>query len=239
MRTDPLDQTRGDSTPFISDAQTVSLSRNEVSSLCMKAARGAGMDWGLAEEAGFAAAWLVQHGFDGPEYLYTHLAQAQGRRWANLCPTVAIGDWHAQDGRSLCPIALGVTLSDYAALPEGIVDGCSIRIGPVDHPVLLIPFLTTIAQSTDTLFTLEWDGGSALIGGDRAALIAAVKMLTDHRGPLHLSGRSGVAKPAVAAKAPDTDANIITALNALAMRTTVPSSEASRAGAGSTSNDND
>ncbi|MBC7142231.1 MAG: DUF3726 domain-containing protein [Rhodobacteraceae bacterium] len=30
-------------------------SRNEIETLSMKAARGAGMDWGLAEEAGFAA----------------------------------------------------------------------------------------------------------------------------------------------------------------------------------------
>lgn len=239
MTNDPFHQTRGDSTPFIGDAQTVSLSRNEVSALCTKAARGTGMDWDLAEEAGFAAAWLVQHGFDGPKHLYTHLAQAQGRPWADLCPTAALGDWHAPDRQSLCPIALGMTLSDYAALPEGAVDGCSIRIGPVDHPVLLIPFLATIAQSTNTLFTLEWNGGSALIGGNRVALIAAVKTLADHCGPLCLTARSGVAKPVIAAEAPDTDANIITALNALAMRTTVASSDASRAGVGSTSNDND
>ena len=58
----PHDQTRGDSTPYIEDGLSASLSRNEVASLCMKAARGAGMSWGLAEEAGFAAAWLVQHG---------------------------------------------------------------------------------------------------------------------------------------------------------------------------------
>lgn len=34
------------------------LSRNETESLCMKAARGAGFSWGMAEEAGFATGWL-------------------------------------------------------------------------------------------------------------------------------------------------------------------------------------
>ena len=33
-------------------------SLNEIESLCKKAARGAGMSWGLAEEAGKAAKWL-------------------------------------------------------------------------------------------------------------------------------------------------------------------------------------
>ncbi|MEF9603350.1 DUF3726 domain-containing protein, partial [Paracoccus sp. PXZ] len=41
------------------------LSRNETEALCLKAARGAGMSWGLAEEAAFAAGWLGAHGIDG------------------------------------------------------------------------------------------------------------------------------------------------------------------------------
>ena len=35
--------------------KAVILSQNETESLCMKAARGAGFSWGLAEEAGIAA----------------------------------------------------------------------------------------------------------------------------------------------------------------------------------------
>ena len=64
MSSEPQDQTRGDSTPFFSDTKPAPLSCNEAASLCMKAARGAGMSWGMAEEAGFAAAWLVSHGID-------------------------------------------------------------------------------------------------------------------------------------------------------------------------------
>ena len=44
-------------------------SLNEIESLCKKAARGAGLSWGLAEEAGKAARWLSAHGLDGPGVL--------------------------------------------------------------------------------------------------------------------------------------------------------------------------
>ena len=42
----------------------MALSQNEIESLCIKAARGAGYSWGLAEQAGFAAGWLAARGLD-------------------------------------------------------------------------------------------------------------------------------------------------------------------------------
>lgn len=234
-----LDQTRGDTLPIINDAQSTSLSSNEVSALCMKAARGAGMSWGLAEEAGFAAAWLAQRGFDGPEHLHRHLVQAQGRSWQEMCPTVAFGDWQAPRGRALCPISLGATLCDYAMLPEGVSVGCMIKIGPVDHPVLLLPFLITCAETASVLLTLTWDGGSVCLGRDREALVNAFHALDRHHISLTLTAQSGTVAPAVTSTAPHTSSDTINALNAMAMRTTVPASEASRAGAGSTTTDND
>lgn len=236
---EPLDQTRGESLPLIKDALSAPLSRNEVSALCMKAARGAGMSWGLAEEAGFAAAWLVQHGFDGPEHLYRHLAQAQGRSWQNLCPTVTSGNWQRSDGRALCPVALGSTLCDYAALPEGGGVGCAIKLGPVDHPVLLLPFIVTCAEAASLLLTLTWDGGSGCLGRNREGLVDAFNALAGRQISLTLTAQSGTVAPAISAPAPLTDSDTIMALNAMAMRTTVPASEASRAGAGSTTTDND
>lgn len=239
MSREPLDQTRGDSTPYIDGARSVALSRNEVASLCTKAARGAGMSWGLAEEAGFAAAWLVEHGFDGPSHLHAHLEQAQGRHWTDLCPRVSRGEWQAAADRTLCPIALGATLCDHAALPEGLIVDCSIRTGPVEHPVLLVPFLAVIAQSAGTPVDVEWADGSVCIGGDPAALALAVTALAATVTPLSLTARSGVVRAATAARVPRIAGETIAALNALAMRTTVPPSEASRAGAGAASSDND
>ncbi|MDH5797376.1 MAG: DUF3726 domain-containing protein [Paracoccaceae bacterium] len=239
MTTAPHDQTRGDSTPYIEDGLSASLSRNEVASLCMKAARGAGMSWGLAEEAGFAAAWLVQHGINGPSHLYAHLDQAQGRPWTDLCPTVTPGVWQAPVGRVLCPIALGATLCDYAGLPEGIKAGSSLKIGKVDHPILLIPFLSTIAVSQNILFNIAWAGGAAHLDGGSEGLLNAAAALDGQQVPITLTASFGTPHAASAGKVPSISSEVISALNTLAMRTTVPSSDSSRAGAGPTTSDND
>ncbi len=44
-----------------SPPETIELSLNEIESLAQKAARGAGLSWGLAEDAGRSAAWLAAH----------------------------------------------------------------------------------------------------------------------------------------------------------------------------------
>lgn len=241
MSAEPHDQTRGDSTPFFKDANAAHLSRNEVAALCMKAARGAGMSWGMAEEAGFAAAWLVTHGIDGPEHLCAHLQEAQGREWPQLCPKVTPGNWRSATGSPLCPIVLGATLCDYAAQPEGPVAECSIGLGAVDHPILLLPFLATIAQSNGILITLTWAEGSVCMGQDATWLAAATAALSDRDMALSLSARQGAAQAPLALSPPQVTCKTATiaALNTLAMRTTVPASEASRAGAGSSLGDND
>ena len=88
------------------------LSQNEVEQLCLKAARGAGMSWGIAEEAGFAAAWLAMRGLDGPGALLSRLQAAGGQAWQEIRPVVAPGRFRPGDGGCLCPIALGATLED-------------------------------------------------------------------------------------------------------------------------------
>lgn len=243
MSTQPHDQTRGDSTPFFQDKQAAPLSRNEVASLCMKAARGAGMSWGMAEEAGFAAAWLAMHGIDGPGYLCTHLKQAQGREWAELCPSVARGDWRAAGGRALCPIVLGATLCDYAALSDGPVADCSITLGKVDCPILMLPFLANIAQKNGVSITVSWAGGSVVVGqgSDWPETASGALAALPSEAELSLTAQQGVATDPPAGQSPkaNTGADTISMLNTFAMRTTVPASEQSRAGAGSTLDDND
>ena len=51
----------------------MSWSLGEIRALAIKAARGAGMPWGMAEEAGFASHWLLQQGLPGTELLATLL----------------------------------------------------------------------------------------------------------------------------------------------------------------------
>jgi hypothetical protein len=69
--------------------------------------------------------------------------------------------------------------------------------------------------------------------------VDAFKALDGRQASLTLTAQFGTVAPAITSAAPQTDSDTITALNAMAMRTTVPASEASRAGAGSTTTDND
>jgi hypothetical protein len=235
------DQTRGDSTAFFHGGQSVRMSQNEVSALCLKAARGAGMSWGMAEEAGFAASWLTTRGIDGPCQLLAHLTAAEGRAWGDLCPSVAPGTWTAASGQTLCPIVLGATLSDHTSLPGGLIAG-PIVVGPVDHPVLVIPFLSAIAGALGGILSMEWGEGRAEIHSTGAIAPSVVAALEGQTGiVLTLSMRVGtaLAPPRTPQTVPAIAADTITALNAFALLTTVPASDASRAGAGAATSDND
>ena len=241
MSAEPQDQTRGDSTPFFSDTQPAPLSCNEAASLCMKAARGAGMSWGMAEEAGFAAAWLVSHGIDGPSHLCAHLERADGRDWADLYPTVTPDGWQNANGQPACPIILGATMCDFADLPEGPHSGTTITLGPVSAPLLLAPFLAKVARSNGLAFTLSWPEGAVRIDADETWLQESLQSLGVPQLVLALSTKAAPPHEPSAVTTPNaqTTATTIVALNTFAMRTTVPATEASRAGAGSTLSDND
>jgi hypothetical protein len=233
------DQTRGDSTAFFSGNQSAQMSQNEISALCMKAARGAGMSWGMAEEAGFAASWLTARGIDGPRQLLSHLTAAQGRAWGDLCPKVGPGIWEAAIGQAICPIVLGATLSDHATLPNGLTTA-PITTGPVDYPLLVCPFLCAVARAAGGVVVMQWDGGRVEIDGQGAVPTQSLLALEGQSGViLTLSLRSGSTSQHVPSTSPAITAKTITALNEFALRTTVPASDASRAGAGAASSDND
>ncbi|WP_341863611.1 DUF3726 domain-containing protein [Gymnodinialimonas sp. 57CJ19] len=237
----PHDQTRGDSTPYFSEMQSAPLSCNEAASLCMKAARGAGMSWGLAEEAGFSAAWLVSHGLDGPSFLRAHLERADGKDWSDLCPAIVPGKWENAKGQAVCPIILGATLSDYAELPEGPVVGAKIMLGLVSAPILLLPFLSELGRAYGLTFTLSAQTGAVDINADPTSLHAAAHLLDVAQLELTMGVKADEPCDREDPSTPNakTTAATIAALNTFAMRTTVPATDASRAGAGSTLSDND
>lgn len=241
MSADPHDQTRGETAPQFAGSENAPLSCNEAAALCTKAARGVGMSWGMAEEAGFAAAWLVSHGIDGPTQLRSHLEQADGLDWEDLCPAVTPGAWQNAKGQAACPIILGATLCDYADLPEGPAPERALSLGPVNAPILLVPFLSELGRRNDLSFVLRWDGGQLRIDGAEEWLDAAEDALSVSQLSLTLSVESAPCHqpcPTTSSNA-QTTAATVAALNSFAMRTTVPATEASRAGAGSNLSDND
>ncbi len=237
MTTGPHDPTRsGPPPPAVAKFR---FSRNEIETLSMKAARGAGMSWGLAEEAGFAAGWLAAQGIDGAGALLGLLEGADGRRTA-LRPEISGGTWEAPGGRALCPVTLGAALSDNGALPDGPLAKGDLKTGPVSRPILIVPFLALLAESAGSPVFLSWPGGTLTVRVSAVWPIEVARRLWAVPGATLEIGRSA-ALPAVLAPRPlfKVSGATVSSLNALAMRTTVPASEASRRGAGAVASDND
>ena len=62
---------------------------SETSSLAIKAARGVGMPWGIAEEAGFALRWLTRNGAPGVVAICRYLSAYQRAKYCHS--TLAVG----------------------------------------------------------------------------------------------------------------------------------------------------
>lgn len=131
-------------------------SLNEIESLCKKAARGAGMSWGLAEEAGKAAKWLSAHGLDGPQVIAGQLRRDDGVVYSELAPVIGAGAWHGASA-ALCPLITGAALSDHAYL---LGSHGQILLNDVASPQLLIPFVSAMARRLKAPVELSWPGCS-------------------------------------------------------------------------------
>jgi hypothetical protein len=114
-------------TPPPDDARHSSWSLGETAALATKAARGAGMPWGLADETGFAVSWLHARGIAGLSALCRYLSWRHNDR---------LTQWpdHATGDRCYCPIALGTAYLD-GALPD------SLSIHNIREPALIFPFI--------------------------------------------------------------------------------------------------
>lgn len=228
---EPNDPTR--SGPPLQQTNGAWLSHNEIEQLCLKAARGAGMSWGLAEEAGYAAAWLARRGVDGPSAVLSQITHADGRSWYEICPEVTAGQVTARDGQELCPIALGSVLCDRGTSFIGSNEVAPLAVGPITNPVLLLPFLSDIARLCALSILLEWSGRRVFVGlnGEITGDIAALE--TERSLHAQISVRSGPeAANESAVRAFFVSEGTLSGLNRYALRTTVPASEMSRAGAG-------
>lgn len=234
----PNDPTRSGSAPEFCDAAYVRLSLSEINALCFKAARGAGLCWGEAEEAGWAAAWLSRAGLAGPGILRDWLEES-----ASLSrPMPAAGRW-PMGARPLCPLRTGIALADHAGLAEG--PGVEpLCVEAVSHPRIVLPFVARAATRLGHPLRIGWPG-------------VQVTLEAGQDGPITGASGDESAGPAslwidpVAVRQTDRkqDERAVPltpialadwqALDALALRVTVPPSAQSRAGAGAAEDDND
>lgn len=235
---DPGDQPDRDvARPVPQDAR-VHLSLSEINALCLKAARGAGLDWGDAEEAGWAASWLARTGLAGPSVTLAWLTDA-----AHLArPRPAPGLWPATSVAQ-CPLRCGIALADFAGLPEG-PGTCALTVHRVAHPLILLPFVARAAAQTGLDLEIRWGAHAVTTRASdlrhlpappapEATRPADLRITPADRQPIPDTSRE--TNPQVRAV---TSADW-RALDALALRITVPASLQSRSGAGAAGTDND
>jgi hypothetical protein len=186
----------------------MSWSIGEIAALSVKAARGAGKPWGLAEEAGRAVRWLSAQRLPGPEALAGALRKTRG----------------------LCPITIGVTVSDQWS-PASLGGGSEIA-----QPLLVLPFLALISPM-DGAFRITIGNATALVTRNGTELtgnlpdVAPVRVVKTDQRPLLPSRYARV--DYIAPKA-------LSTLEEFAALTYAPATDESRhkgAGAGLTDND--
>ena len=158
-------------------ARTFSL--GEIEATALKAARGAGMTWGMAEEAAFATRWLAEHGFDGLTLLAHHLDRTAAAT-NGTPPRFQDGCWLSATGANLCPIAAGTALADHFHLPEGPmihpVDLCALSA-----PALILPFLAAAAARSGAAVIARWPGcTTVLASGTILAVAGRENLLANH-----------------------------------------------------------
>lgn len=210
-------------------------SLNEIEALSREAARGGGMSWGLAEEAGKAVRWLGGAGFPGPWLLAELLRQNDGRPYSDLAPRRLNGSWRARTGL-LCPIVAGALICDRADELEG--DG-ALRLRDVAVPLLLAPFAREAACAIGRTVVLQWRGASLVLGNDAPKLDGDAASLTVAAArsvallPAGEQARGAAWTSPGRLMSPET----LRALEMFALRTYAPATEASRAGAGAGRND--
>jgi hypothetical protein len=188
------------------------LALSELRALVTKAARGAGLAWGLAEEAGWAADWLARRGLPAAD-------------WATLWLQTSV---QGQPG----PVESGAGLADRLAsagpalTPEALADDLCA-------PGYLLPFLHRIAQHRGAValraplgLAAEVSGAGDVVFGPGWASATRGWRLVPADTP-RPTGR------------PIVTASVIDCLEGLALRTTVPPSTQSRRDAGSASDDTD
>lgn len=217
-------------------------SLNEVEAMGKRAARGAGLPWGIAEEAGKAARWLTARGLPGAEPLADILTRNDKQLHAELAPMDVDGVWQALSGR-LCPLMTGAALCDRAA---EIAVGRVIELGATAQPLLLAPYAAGAVKLTGVAIAMSWDDviitltpDGIAIEGNRYVLTARSTDGIRCQRVDEPAARPVELAPCSAKAGRDVDAATWSRLSLFAQRTFAPATEASRlSGAGAGLSDN-
>lgn len=202
---------------------TDSLSFSEMEGLARRAARGAGLPWDIAEEAGRAVRILCAARIDGAAALAGLLAEIRARRTMELAPVRVLDRVWAAPGGALCPIRAGATLSDMARmLPADGVGMVGVLV-----PVLILPFAADVARVLQGPVTLSWRGGILSLGPDGLPRAGGIdKLIGVQQTGLHVHPGGPGLDPSPPESRARPDPAALAALEALARRTSAPLDDA-------------
>jgi hypothetical protein len=210
-------------------------SLNEIEAELRKAARGSGLSWGLAEEAGKAGRWLEMHGIECLPIFAALFEQNDGIPYDEIAIMQTEGGWRASGGK-LCPLIAGAALVDRA---EEIAGGRTVELAAIAWPVLLVPFAAAVATAAGTSVQLGWPGVRFTFADGCVRRETTLDVTTVASAPYTRCGRLvGVAPGTVVRpEIPGTAVaeSVWARLDAFVARTYVPASDESRrkgAGAG-------
>jgi hypothetical protein len=215
-------------------------SLNEIEMTVWKAARGAGLSWGQAEEMAQAARWLADRGFAWAEPLVDCLTEVESCGGRLAVPVLHEGVWQPTRGTT-SPALAGPLLSDLALEIE---PEAPLHLARVSQPLVLLPFAARAASDIARGFILTCGSArfSCLVSELRVATLDMAPDLA--AGDVVLSIAPGAETGMIridpgaphAAVAPAAEAG----LERWVHRTYVPASAESRlAGAGAGLTDND
>ena len=209
------------------DAEQISWSLGETAALATKAARGAGMPWGLADETGVAVSWLHAHGIPGLAALCRYL------KWRD---NGIVTQWPDRPAGAACycPIALGTAYMD-GAIP------LTLATGTIREPVLMLPFIAK--RNTGQPMQVDLGDMSIHLSKDgfcspylNTALLISQANCTIN----HATDTAAMAPNELTQRVPSYFFGCVAVLNEFAKKTYAPATDESRmAGAGAGLNDND
>lgn len=215
----------------------MSHSLNEIEAMSKRAARGAGLSWGLSEEASKGTRWLAAYGYPGPKLLADLLELNDRLPHIDFTPMSLGGVWCAPAGR-LSPLIAGAAMSDCAIKMEA---GEVISMRHVSFPLLVVPFAAGAALRLNAPVAVKW--GNVRLTTNGKSLCAQgeyEEMLTDHADLVECAAPVAMTSPAKPVMRADVDEECWERLGAFAHRTYAPATEASRLlGAGAGLSDND
>lgn len=205
----------------------------EIEAMAMKAARGAGMPWSLAEETGRAARWLAARGLPFAATLADELTSGGAdadfvvRQSVTPCQFAAIGA-----AGLVPPLRAGPSMIDRAetVATRGLI------LAPVARPMLLMPFAAMVAYASGRAISVTWMGARLVMNVHETFIEMSESALQPAAPlPVQIAPARRMIDTRLAPKTTGADVADLQweRLSALAERTYAPATEASRrSGAG-------